>query len=284
MAGNGKFYYTGEGVTAADSPVQGGGQLAIDKAGTIYFSDPIGNRVRKVTDGIINTVAGTGAGGFSGDGGPALQATLDLPGHLALDSAGNLYIADFINQRVRKVSASGIISTWARLPGFVTGLVFDTAGNLYAAVETNSTIYRVDPAGNQTVFAGNGTAGYAGDGGPANEAMLNGPGGLAIDARGNLLIADSQNGRIRVVNPQGVISTLPVNSGSGGHLVDPEELAFDPAGNLYISDEATDIVYKVTPGRWALDLCRRRQFLSGERATRHPGGLRARRDNQRSGR
>ena len=252
VAGNGQFYYTGEGVPAAASPVQGGGNLAIDKAGNIYFSDTLGSRVRKVTAGIINTVAGTGVAGFSGDGGPALQAKLNDPRNLAIDSAGNLYIADYLNSRVRRVALDGTISTYADLPGNVRGLVFDAAGNLYAAVETNSTVYRIDAAAKQTVFAGTGSAGYSGDGGPAVQAMLNGPSGLAMDDVGNLYIADSQNGRVRVVTPQGVISTfvsIPNETGIPGFPLNPRELAFDHAGNLYVSDEYQSLVFRVTPAK-----------------------------------
>lgn len=249
IAGNGQFYYTGEGVPAAASPVQGGGNLAIDKAGNIYFSDTLGSRVRKVTKGVINTVAGTGIAGFSGDGGPALQAELNDPRNLAIDSAGNLYIADYLNNRVRRVAMDGTISTYADLPGHVRGLVFDAAGNLYAAVETNSTVYRIDAAGKQTVFAGTGSAGYSGDGGPASQATLNAPAGLAIDAQGDIYIADAGNGSVRVVNPQGVISTfvsIPSYYGSA-FPPEPRELTFDQAGNLYVSDEDLYLVFRVTP-------------------------------------
>ncbi len=245
VAGNGQFFFGGEGIPAVTSPVQGTGNLAIDKAGNIYFSDVLGSRVRKVTAGIVNTVAGNGVQGFSGDGGPALQATLDYPRNLTFDSAGNLYIADYLNHRVRRVAQNGTISTYVHLPGEVRGLVFDAAGSLYAAVETNSTVYRIDTGGNQSVFAGTGSAGYSGDGGAATQAMLNAPSGLAMDALGNLYIADALNKRIRVVNPQGVINTF-IAGGS-----DPRELAFDSAGNVYISDETGDLVYKVTPAKVA---------------------------------
>jgi uncharacterized protein (TIGR03437 family) len=241
VAGNGQYYYAGEGVPALTSPVRGGGNLAIDKSGNLYYSDPLGSRVRKISAGVINTVAGSGIAGFSGDGGPALQATLNNPLNLTLDATGNLYIADYLNQRVRRVAQDGTISTYAQLPGFVRGLVFDAAGNLYASDESNSTVYRIDTTGRQTVFAGTGSAGFSGDGGPATQAKLNAPSGLAMDALGSLYIADAGNGCIRVVNPQGVISTL-VSGGS-----DLRELAFDSAGNLYASDEAEHVVFKITP-------------------------------------
>jgi uncharacterized protein (TIGR03437 family) len=241
IAGNGQYYYTGEGVPALTSPVRGGGNLAIDKAGNVYYSDPLGSRVRKVSGGVINTVAGTGIAGFSGDGGPALNATLNNPLNLTFDSGGNLYIADYLNQRVRQVALNGAISTYAQLPGNVRGLVFDAAGNLYVSDESNSTVYRIDPTGKQTILAGTGSPGFSGDGGPANQAMLNLPSGLAMDTLGNLYIADAGNGCVRVVNSRGVISTLV----SGGSNL--RELTFDPAGNLYVSDESAHVVYKITP-------------------------------------
>jgi len=244
VAGNGQFYYTGEGVPAALTPILPGGNLAIDKAGNLYYSDPFGGRVRKATAGIINSVAGNGTSGFLGDGGSASQAALYQPRGLALDPSGNLYIADYINNRVRRV-VNGTISTFAQLPGQVWGLAFDAAGNLYVSVQTNSTVYRIDPKGNQTVFAGTGTSGYSGDGGAATQAMLNAPSGLAMDAAGNLYIADSLNGRVRVVSPQGVISTLihTVVNSSGAPVI-YRELAFDSAGNLYVSDQTANVVHK----------------------------------------
>jgi uncharacterized protein (TIGR03437 family) len=243
VAGNGQFYYSGENVPAVSAPVQGSGNVAIDKAGNLYYSDPLGGRVRKVSGGLINTVAGNGIIGFSGDGGPAVQASLDYPLNLAFDSANNLYIADWLNSRIRKVGTNGTISTYAQLPGNVWGLVFDSAGNLYASDESNSIVYRIDTSGNRTLVAGTGTAGFGGDGGQATQAMLNEPSGLAMDAQGNLYIADALNGAVRVVTPQGVISTFV----GGGK--DVREVAFDSAGNLYITDEQLHGIFKVTPAR-----------------------------------
>ena len=128
----------------------------------------------------------------------------------------------------------------AHLPGNVWGLVFDNAGNLYASDEGDSIVYRIDPAGNQTVVAGTGKPGYGGDGGPANQALLNEPSGLALDAQGNLYIADALNGAVRMVTPQGVINTFV------GGRPNVRELAFDATGNLYGTDEQTSVVFKVT--------------------------------------
>jgi uncharacterized protein (TIGR03437 family) len=244
IAGNGNFYYTGENVPALIEPVLGEGSLAIDQAGILYYSENETGRVRKVSGGIITTVAGAGGPGSEGDGGPAVKARLFGPRGLAFDAANNLYVADSRNFRVRKVTPGGTISTYATLPSTVWGLAFDATGNLYVSVQGNSTVYRIDPKGNQTVFAGTGTYGYAGDGGPATAAKLNNPGGLAVDAQGNLYIADMYNGCVRVVNPQGVISTLYKPSDFGIFT----ELAFDRVGNLYISDASEGLVLKRTPG------------------------------------
>jgi uncharacterized protein (TIGR03437 family) len=246
VAGNGQYYYTGEGVPAATSPVPYGGGLAIDKAGNIYFTDILTNRVRKTAGGIINTVAGNGVAGFSGDGGPATEASLDAPYSLAFDAVGNLYIGDYVNRRVRRVAQDGTISTYAQITFFyAAGLAFDAAGNLYVS-DGYATVYRIDTAGKQTVFAGTGSPGSSGDGGPAGQAMLHGPAGLAMDALGNLYIGDTLNGRVRVVSPQGGISTF-VSIPYGGILTF-FSLAFDSADNLYVSDGAS-LVYKVTPAK-----------------------------------
>jgi sugar lactone lactonase YvrE len=163
--------------------------------------------------GTIVTVAGTGAAGFSGDNGPATQAQLNWPAGLALDAAGNLYIADTLNQRVRKVSPDGTITT----------------------------------------VVGNGQPGFSGDGGPATEARLSpggrwgGP-GLAVDGAGNLFIADWLNNRVRKVTPEGIISTY-VGNGSWAVLSVPIALAVDAAGNLFIADAFNFRVVKVSPDR-----------------------------------
>jgi len=247
VAGNGNFYYTGEGVPALIAPVLGFGGLAIDASGTLYFSETETGRVRKVTAGIVSTVAGAGGAGSDGDFGPAAKALLFSPCDLAFDAANNLYIADSLNFRVRKVTPDGTITTYAKLPSVVHGVAFDVAGNLYVSAPTTHMVYRVDPRGNRTIYAGTGTDGFSGDGGPATSAMLNSPMGLATDPQGNLYIADEFNGRIRMVNPQGVISTLYSKKTANGDPAQLFELAFDKAGNLYFSDVSELLVLKRTP-------------------------------------
>jgi uncharacterized protein (TIGR03437 family) len=190
----------------------------VDAAGNLYIADTSNNRVRKVSaSGMISTVAGTGSSGYSGDGGPATSAQLNEPFGVAVDASGNLYIADTYNNRVRKVSTSGIITTVAGNgsvgysgdggPGASARLnnpyavTVDASGNLYIVDSDNCRVRKLSGAGTITTVAGNGAFGYSGDGGPATSAALGGPEGVAVSANGNLYIADSSNGRIRLVAP-----------------------------------------------------------------------------------
>jgi sugar lactone lactonase YvrE len=224
--------------------------------------------------GVISTVAGNGTWGYSRDGGPATSAQLYYPYGVAVDTAGNLFIADYFNKRVRKVTPGGVISTvagngtWgfsgdggpansAQLSG-PYGVAVDTPANMFIADSNNNRIRKVTPGGVISTVAGNGTSGFSGDGGPANSAQLSSPYGIAVDAAGNLFIADYGNQRIRKVTPGGIISTVAGNgtsgfSGDGGpansaQLYNPSGVAVDTAGNLFIADQGNNCVRKVTPG------------------------------------
>ena len=210
-----------------------------------------------VSPGTITTVAGTGEYGFSGDGGPASEAQLYSPRGVAVDGAGNLYIADRENNRIRRVDSTGTITTVAGTGlDSPSGVAVDGAGNLYIADTLNHSIRKVDSTGTITTVAGTRGRGFWGDGGPATEAPLNLPGGMAVDSAGNLYIADSGNFRIRKIDSTGTITTVagsvgpPGFSGDGGpataaRLDNPHDVAVDGAGNLYIADNGNNRIRKV---------------------------------------
>ena len=233
IAGTDERGFDGDGGPAVEARLNLPRGMAVDAAGNLYIADASNHRIRKVDpSGIISTVAGTGERGFGGDYRPAVQAMLSFPKGVAVDTAGNLYIADFENRRVRRVDPSGTIVTFAGIGegasvlsvvgqlavqawlGLVEDVAVDAAGNLYIAG-----IYRIDrvnSSGRIYTVAGTGVTGFTGDGGPATLARVKVPGGVAVDAAGNLFIADTGNRRIRKVAPSGTITTV---AGSGE--VDP---------------------------------------------------------------
>jgi sugar lactone lactonase YvrE len=248
--------------------------IVFDAAGNLYFAETANNLIRKVdTSGRIVTIAGTGGQGFSGDGGPAISATLDSPQGLALDAAGNLYVADTHNHRIRRINFStGLISTVAGtgLPGFSgdnapaisaqlnlpTALALDVSGNLYFADTANHRIRSIDANTNViTTIAGNGTQGFSGDNGLATTAAIDSPNGLAIDVLNNLYIADTHNHRIRKVSAIGIITTIAGDGNPGfsgdttaaitATLALPHGITLDAAGNLYLADTANHRIRRI---------------------------------------
>jgi uncharacterized protein (TIGR03437 family) len=232
------------------------GSLVTDAAGNVYF----GGVFKLDQNGIVTQIAGTSRPGFSGGGGPAANARLNGAGSLALDGAGNLFFFDSGNVRLRRIASSGIITTVAGngtqgTPGdggpavnaqFENGIAMaaDTMGNVF--ITDGLTVRKVAVTGIVTTIAGNGTAGFSGDGGPATSAQISSVSGLVVDPSGNLYLADCNNYRVRKVTPDGIITSV-VGSGqygspkngdaaSGGPLLGPVGIALDRAGNLYITD------------------------------------------------
>jgi len=260
VAGNGTVGFFGDGGLATSAGLSLAYGMAVDRAGNIFITDVNANRIRKVnTAGVISTFAGNGTMGFSGDGGLATSAALFLPYGVAVDGAGNVYIQDSGNSRVRKVDTTGNISTVAHNIS-VDALAVDSSGNVYFATNASS-VLKVNTAGIVSTVAG-GAFGFSGDGGPATKAALNFPLGLAVDRAGNIYISDAGNNRVRKVNTAGTISTVAGTgtagfSGDGGPAIsarlgfslanDQQGLAVDSAGNLYIADVQNNRIRIVNP-------------------------------------
>jgi uncharacterized protein (TIGR03437 family) len=219
IAGNGNASYYGDGGQGTKASVNQPEGVAADALGNVYIADTLDNAIRKVTpDGVITTLAGTGTPGYSGDGGPANVARLTQPRGVAVDSAGNVYVADSGNNQVRRIDARGTITT-VDTGGSLSdprGVAVDRAGNLYIADTGNRVVRRVSPGALVTTIAGNGTCCYSGDGGLALDAQLNQPWGVAADASGNVYVADPANNAVRMLAPvsAGIAVTAVTNAAS----------------------------------------------------------------------
>jgi sugar lactone lactonase YvrE len=280
VAGTGQAGFSGDGGPATQAALSYPYFISFDAGGDLFIAcgnadGGIGNRVRRITpDGIIKTVAGSGKFAFSGDNGPATSAGL-APVAVAVDSADNLYIADFNNNRIRKVSASGTITTVAGGGNPADGrgdggpatrarliepidVAVDAKGNLFIAEHGRHRVRMVTPAGTISTVAGTGQAGFAGDGRPATAAQLAFPFGVVVDNADHLYIADLVNHRVRMVGPDGKIRTVagggnPADGvGDGGlatqaRLDTPSGLAVDGAGNLFIADSRNLRIRRVGP-------------------------------------
>jgi sugar lactone lactonase YvrE len=272
IIGNGIFGYSGDNGPATNAGFNNPVSIARDRSGNMYIADYYDHRVRKIaTDGIITTIAGTGVSGFSGDGGAATAAQLFRPYGLATDNAGNLYICDSRNFRIRKIDNSGIITTVAGngYSGY-TGdggpatvarlyepidLASDPLGNLYYT--DYNRIRKIDTAGIITTFAGNGILGIDGDGGPATAAAITSH-GIGIDLIGNIYFSDANNCRIRKVDIGGTLSTIAGSTAcnytgdniaalSAG-LYYPKGVCTDNAGSVYIADQNNNRIRKISFG------------------------------------
>ncbi|MBN1570974.1 MAG: hypothetical protein JXA73_24260 [Acidobacteria bacterium] len=274
IAGDGTPGYGGDDGPATSAQLHMPREVAVDTEGNLFIADLYNARIRKVTpDGLITTVAGNGTHGYCGDGGPATSAQLYNPLGVAVDMAGNLFIVDNGNERIRKVTPDGLISTVAGdgIQGYsgdggpatsaqfygLFGIAADAAGNLFVTDTYNARIRKITPGGLISTVAGDGTPGNSGDGGPATSAQLWWPYGIAVDAAGNLFIADTGNCLIRKVTPDGFISTVAGNGlrGFGGDdgpaasawFNYPYGIAVDTVGNLFIADRYNARIRKVTP-------------------------------------
>jgi sugar lactone lactonase YvrE len=272
-AGNGVPGFGGDGGPAVEAKLNRPCAVAVDRQGTLYIADYMNHRIRKVgRDGKIATLAGTGEPGFSGDGGPAAKAQLHGPYGVSVDLHGNVYVADQRNNRVRKITADGTISTIAGNgkrafegdggPAVVAALagpdatVSDADGNLYLADSGNHRVRKVSPDGIITTFAGT-EQGYAGDGGPAVGAKLNLPAALALDNKGSLFIGAFRNHVVRKVSPDGVIQTVAGTGERGfngdgllatrAQLNEPGGVGIAPDGSLLIADGVNFRVRRVGP-------------------------------------
>jgi len=272
IAGTGVPAYNADGISAVSAAINLPHGIVIDGSGTVFFADRGNHRVRKIdaASRVVTTVAGTGVAGFSGDGGDAKVAQVSTPADVALDGAGNLFIADEQNHRIRRVdAATGIITTVAGLGSFgyngdgisatlaqlssPSGVALDRDGNLFIADSGNSRIRAVEMAtGMVETVAGTGVAGYSGDGGVASAAqisIISAHCGIGFDASGNLYIPDSGNHRVRKVN--GVTGRIGSVAGTGATIYNgdgitalsaqlgaPTGVAFDRCGNLLFTDSS----------------------------------------------
>jgi uncharacterized protein (TIGR03437 family) len=263
LAGNGALQTSQDGRPATTAPLVEPFGVAVDGAGNLFIADSRSHVVRRVdSSGNVSTVAGNGAGEFTGDGGPATRAGLFLPQAVAVDRSGNLYITDAGNESIRKVAPNGVITTVAGnllngtdiVTGQATaaklfqpaGIVVDNSGNLLIAEFAKNRIRRVTPAGQIETFAGSGAGTSSGDGGPALSAGIVQPFGLVFDASGNLYVGEFGGSRVRRITPQGVISTV-VGPGSSPRLTRPNALAVDREGSIYVSDSFNNQIFRIAP-------------------------------------
>jgi uncharacterized protein (TIGR03437 family) len=258
VAGTGEIGNSGDGGVAISAELGFPTGLAI-QGGAVYFADESNARVRKVANNIINTVAGTGIG----DNGPATNAFLNFPQGVAIDGSGNVLVADTGNAEAREFKAGGNVKSVGELQGGrPAGAAVDNAGNFYVTDEKPTfpsalaQLLKIQPDGTTTLIAGNGPDGFSGDEGPATLAVLNAPHGVAVDAAGNIYVADRGNHRVRKVDTSGQINTIAGNgkaefSGDNGLAtsagMDPFDVAVDSAGDVFVADQLNNRIREIAP-------------------------------------
>ena len=274
VAGTGDYGFGGDGGPATAARLASPTGIMLDVDGSLLIADKDNQRVRRVSrNGVISTVAGTGDRGYSGDGGPAIDAELGDPTSIALDGDGRIYLVDVFNNCIRRIDHDGTIRTVAgngkaggagdgglataaqlSRPG---GVVADSAGRLYIADNDNNRVRRVDGAGIITTIAGTGKAGFSGDGGQAIRAQLSEPAAIELDDEGRLYVADLKNHRIRRIDPDGTITTIAGTGGAGvtgdggpptdATMLKPNGLEVTSSGDLYISDSQANRIRLIAP-------------------------------------
>lgn len=272
VAGTDSYGFAGDGVQATSTTLFRPSGVAVDSGGSIIIADRWNHRVRKVTpDGIIRTLAGTGVMGFSGDDGPATSANLHFPSAVAAGADGSVLIADEYNHRIRRVDASGIITTVVGTGGagfggdggrarsallnFPSGVALSADGSIIIADEYNHRVRRVTRDGTIRTIAGSNAAGFSGDGGQATSALLNFPNGVAVAPDETVLIADRNNNRVRQVTPNGIITTVAGSNTFGfagdgsradnAQLYGPTGVAFAADGSILIADNSNHRIRRV---------------------------------------
>ncbi|MES2388083.1 MAG: T9SS type A sorting domain-containing protein [Bacteroidota bacterium] len=243
--------------------------LTFDASGNLYVADYGNNQIRKITSaGTVSLLAGSTSGGTGYNDATTTAARFNGPAGVAVDASGNVFVADFNNNAIRKITSAGVVSTFAGSTAATSGytnangtsarfdrpynLAFDAAGNLYVAEYGNEVIRKITPAGVVSTFAGTGTAGSAD--GAGNVASFSFPRGMAVDAAGNVYVSESGNDRIRKITPAGVVSTFAGSSsgfadgtGTAAMFTNPYGISVDDAGNVYVADNGNQRIRKITP-------------------------------------